>query len=272
MGLRSKFRNWVRKEAFQRGTLITLLVDIDTVRLFLARFRAHYVPVELIRIGGDGDGGYLLPDILENVEFCFSPGVEYVAHFERELSNRYGIRSFMADASVDSAPMEDDNFQFIPKFIGNRTHGNFVTLSDWVEQSVGQSTGARILQMDIEGGEYDVLMYESVDSLAQFSTIIVEFHWLQRMFEPNFFQTFATIFEKIYRNFSICHAHPNNCCGIAEYKNVQVPRVLEVTFVRNDLIEGLARHDQVRLPHPLDRKNVPANDELVMPKIWWRGD
>ena len=37
---------------------------------------------ELIRMGPDGDGGYLLPDDLEGIEFCFSPGVSTESGFE----------------------------------------------------------------------------------------------------------------------------------------------------------------------------------------------
>ena len=32
----------------------------------------------LIRIGGDGDGSYLVPDDLEGITACFSPGVNRI--------------------------------------------------------------------------------------------------------------------------------------------------------------------------------------------------
>lgn len=137
------------------------LSNVDDIRLFLSRFRDKYASVNLTRIGGDGDGGYLLPDNLDEVKYCFSPGVAQTANFELQLSQEYAIKSFMADASVDRSPVDNQDFHFTPKFLGARTHDNFITLSDWIECSIGNDDAEKILQMDIEGGEYDVLIYES---------------------------------------------------------------------------------------------------------------
>ena len=85
-------------------------VDSSNANLFLRRFREHYVSVDLIRIGGEGDGGYLVPNILGGVSHCFSPGVSFTSDFESHLSKTYDIKSFMADASVDTPPFSDPNF------------------------------------------------------------------------------------------------------------------------------------------------------------------
>ena len=71
-----------------------------------------------------------------------------------------------------------------------------------------------ILQMDIEGAEYDVLTFESTATLGRFSAMIIEFHGLEQFFDRRFLHTTSIIFEKLYRNFSICHVHPNNNCGV----------------------------------------------------------
>ena len=80
---------------------------------FIKRFRENYVSTDLIRIGGDADGGYLIPDIFDRIAYCLSPGVADTADFEVELSRRYGIKSFMIDGSVASAPFADNNFHFL---------------------------------------------------------------------------------------------------------------------------------------------------------------
>ena len=58
-------------------------------------------PCELIRIGGNSDGAYLVPDDLEGVQACFSPGVCNFKKFEDELATRFGIKSYMCDFSSD---------------------------------------------------------------------------------------------------------------------------------------------------------------------------
>ncbi len=81
----------------------------------------------------------------------------------------------------------------------------------------------------------------------------------------------SSIFEKLYGNFSICHAHPNNSCGVASLNGIEIPRVMEVTFLRNDLVEKFKSKSSISLPHKLDRKNVKKNNDLEMPRSWWIG-
>jgi hypothetical protein len=265
-----RFNDSVKQTALARGIVIEKAAKSSEVEIFIKRFRENYVSVNLTRIGGEGDGGYLMPNVLESVSHCFSPGVNDIAHFEAELSKDYGIKSFLADASVSKAPLVDENFQFIKKFLGSRTHGDFVTLSDWMAASLDGSERELVLQMDIEGGEYDVLTFESEATLSRFSVMAFEFHSLQSLFDRNFLKMITAIFEKIYKNFSVCHVHPNNCCGIASLNGVSVPKVIEVTFVRNDVVKQFLNDSNVSLPHDLDRKNVSDRADIMMPDPWWR--
>ena len=249
---------------------VTGLFSKTELEEFLKQFRANYIPCDLVRIGGDGDGGYLLPDIFDNVSYCFSPGVSYTANFEKELSDRFNIKSFMADASVEKAPLSDNNFDFMLNFLGAHSSEKFITLSDWLIQKNLQNDSNLILQMDIEGGEYDVLIYEDTSTLASFSAMVVEFHNLHKLFERDFLRMVSAIFEKIYKKFSICHVHPNNCCGIHSVDGINIPRVIEVTFIRNDLVAEFANDKPLTLPHPLDSKNVKKNYDITMPYEWWK--
>ena len=117
-----------------KNDMITCKASPTTkIEKFIKRFRENYISVDLIRIGGDADGGYLIPNIFDRIAYCLSPGVADTADFEVALSRRYGIKSFMIDGSVASAPFADDNFHFTKKFLGHRTNGDFITLSDWME-------------------------------------------------------------------------------------------------------------------------------------------
>ena len=102
--------------------------------------------------------------------------------------------------------------------------------------------------------------------------MVIEFHNLQKLFTNDFLKMVSAIFEKIYKNFSICHVHPNNYCGIASLDGIEVPRVIEVTFIRNDLVDEFNNGDRVALPHPLDSKNVDKHDDIAMPSQWWNKD
>lgn len=56
-------------------------------------------PMGLIRIGGTEDGAYLVPNDLEGIQACFSPGVNNFKRFEDELTLRYRIPCHMCDYS-----------------------------------------------------------------------------------------------------------------------------------------------------------------------------
>lgn len=265
-------RSTIRQAAFNRHISIERLNSKPEIDLFLSRFRENYVGCNLVRVGGSGDGGYLLPDILHETSYCFSPGVDYTAKFEKELSDNFSIESFMADASVNSAPHLDPNFKFYKRFLGSHVDERYITLSHWIKESNLTRPGRMILQMDIEGGEYDVLVYEDMETLANFSVLVIEFHNLEKLFEKHFLKMVSSIFNKLYQNFKICHAHPNNCGGIASLDGIEVPRVLEITFVRNDLVDRFATNTPISLPHSLDCKNVAQDEDIVLPNVWWLGD
>lgn len=73
----------------------------------------------LIRLGPNSDGCYLVPDDLDGISACFSPGVNTVADFELDCAKK-GMDVFLADLSVDSPPVNHERFHFTKKFIGSR--------------------------------------------------------------------------------------------------------------------------------------------------------
>ena len=64
----------------------------------------------LIRIVAKGDGAYLIPDLLDEIKYCFSPGVGQISEFEAQIKKR-GIKSFLADYTVEG-PASEDLFDF----------------------------------------------------------------------------------------------------------------------------------------------------------------
>src|SRR5205823_127248 len=89
------------------GISAAMQTDRTAVRDLVALLHPLATEHSLIRLGDRGDGGYLVPDDLESVEACFSPGVDDRASFETSLIER-GIPCFLADASVDCAPIRGE--------------------------------------------------------------------------------------------------------------------------------------------------------------------
>lgn len=221
---------------------------------------------ELMRLGPEGDGGYLVPDDLDGVEYCFSPGVSTESGFEVALAER-GLRVYLADFSVDAPAEAHPNFVFDKKFIGVLSNETFMTLDDWKEDKLPDNRTDLILQMDIEGAEFETLLGVSSQLLAQFRIMVIEFHYLQELFNKPFFILASKVFQKLLQTHSVVHIHPNNCCGSIKGSGLQIPRVAEFTFHRNDRFER-ASYRRV-FPHPLDSDNT-RKSTLVLPECWYR--
>jgi len=252
------------------GLKVSMAVGVheSELRSALRLIRPQASPFPLIRIGGTGDGGYLVPDDLEELVACFSPGVAESADFELDLAAR-GIRSFMADYSVNSAPIENDLFDFEKLFLATFTQPEkFIRLEDWITKK-SQEQGDLLLQMDIEGNEWSVLADVSVETLARFRIIVLELHGLDNLLtNPLGIGIFRSVFKKLNEQFSVVHIHANNCCDALTYQKIQIPRVLEVTLLRNDRHSHSNRLYKPTIPHTLDVPNVVGKKDLILSKDW----
>jgi hypothetical protein len=222
---------------------------------------------DLIRIGPTGDGGYLLPDDLDDIRYAFSPGVSDESGFEADLASR-GVQVFLADQSVDGPAEENANFVFDKKFVGSFTDDNFMTLDDWKSRHIGDYSGDLLLQMDIEGFEYETLLATSAALMQQFRIIVLEVHFLEQLLCRPWFDLVSRVFRKLLSTHSVVHSHPNNCCGSVRSRGIELPRIMEMSFYRNDRISS--RRYATRFPHPLDAENT-LKAPLLLPHSWYRG-
>lgn len=220
----------------------------------------------LIRMGPNTDGGYLLPDDLGGISTCFSPGVSTVSGFELECASR-GMDVYMADASVDAPPDSHQQFRFSKKYLGAHSHDDFITMEEWIEMAQPDPLADWLLQIDIEGAEYEVMLNLPDRYLKKFRVIVIEFHMLDYLFDDAFFRLASSAFNKLLAHHSCVHIHPNNCSATVSSGGISIPKIMEFTFYRNDRIQD--RRQATRFPHPLDRECVPHFPSLVLPHCWY---
>ena len=256
----------IRKWLFARGINVSRQTPDAAVLDLIRRLRPKACGKELIRVGGHGDGGYLIPDDLEGIEYCFSPGVSTQSHFEEQLADR-GIRSFLADYSVDAPPVARAEFTFDKKFLGASDGGNYFMLSTWKNQHLPGYADDLLLQMDIEGSEYEVILSTPEELLNQLRIMVIEVHGLDKLFDCFAFGLISAFFNKVLRHFQVVHIHPNNCCGSMRSGGIEVPRVAEFTFLNRARIGAM--EPVLQLPHPLDEINVGELPELPLARCWY---
>lgn len=243
--------------------------DLEPVWRFL-KPKSSATP--LIRLGDDVDGSYLVPDDLEGIAACFSPGANKIKHFEDVLTDQYGIQAHMCDFSCTAedfaTPLREGMQTFAKKWLDVERGEDNLALEDWVHEH--DVPGDLLLQIDIEGAEYRNLLAVPDETLARFRVVVMELHGLGKMLDAAVLAgVLGPFFEKLGRHFTTVHAHPNNCCGEFQVPgtDIRVPHVLELTLVRHDHFRPGAA--AVALPHPLDvSRNVPRRPPLFLSEAW----
>jgi len=232
----------------------------------------HMKPIKsaqpLKRFGPKGDGGYLAPDDFDGVTSCFSPGVSDVAGFELEFANR-GIPCFLIDASVAKAPIQHGNIHFEPLFLGAKSDGlKFISLEDWVnEKDPGNSD--LVLQIDIEGAEYEALLSAPTELLRRFRVMVMELHDLEFLMANKYSAIGFEVFLKHLKQvFEVVHIHPNNNRRAISLHGIEIPPVIEITLVRKDRVSINDSAVGAKLPHILDADNSERRKKLIFSKEW----
>jgi hypothetical protein len=234
-------------------------------------------PVGLMRVGGNRDGAYLVPKGLNGVVACFSPGVANRKDFEDELLSSYGIRSHLLDGSSDvnhfRTPLREGFQTFQKKWLSPETSSISVSLDDWVRDAETEPETDLILQMDIEGAEYENLLATSRSILERFRVVIIEFHGVHSMIlgSKSEREILRATLLHLSETFVSVHARANNCCPIGRVSGLgaRIPEVLEVTLLRKDQFSVQTRMRRPQIPHILDiKRNVGSKKPLHLGKSW----
>lgn len=246
-----RFNEYRRARFLKSARHTELLVTQMELEDFLTSIRPVNTEHELIRVGANGDGGYLVPNLLKDIDFAFSPGVANTATFEEALI-AIDIACFLADYSVDFSPISGSQVDFEKKFIGRFDNEIFMTMETWIRMKKVDSSNL-LLQMDIEGAEWDVFDSMSRETLLKFRVLVIEFHSLHLLFFRLSFERIKKIFDLLLNDYYIVHYHPNNNDGLQEYLGVKISPTAEITFLRKDSCSEILPRDKIT--HLLDSHN-----------------
>ena len=223
-------------------------------------------PFEKTRIGSNADGGYVTAKLPDGYDLFISGGiannVDFEEHFLKIHSN---IKGYGFDGTINNLPKPVKNFTFIKKNLGNANNDRLTNLVEYV-----QNHKNIFMKMDIEGHEFRV-MPEIIkhDLMQNIKQLVIEIHTPFEMQiispkYPDYFKGLGDINNsnmfKLLSDFNkthtIIHFHANNGCGMAEYDNIKIPRVFELTYIRNDFMKEKVKNNEP-LPTKLDFKNAP---------------
>jgi hypothetical protein len=234
------------------------------IKNLINSIKIYNLGYELIRLGPEGDGGYLIPNVLSEIDTCFSPGVGKINGFENDIMKR-NIKVFMADNTVEKPILLNDNYEFLKKNLGSYADEQTITLDEWINNT--KVNKGILIQMDIEGSEYEVINNLTEENLKKIKVMIIEFHHFDQVITKIGYKVIENVLKKILKYFDVAHIHPNNCCENLKMDKIIIPSTLEITFLNKKLT---LKKDKINdLPHKLDFKNIQEHDDIFLDKSWY---
>ena len=221
-------------------------------------FKIYDVGFSKVRVGPKKDGGYiLLNEHSKNINNLLSFGVEDNIDFELDFSKKFKP-SFtkLYDHTVKKLPKKN-KFIFKKIGLGVKNSKNFKTLEN-ISKNFDDNN---ILKMDIEYDEWSIFERVDMNTLRKFKQIVVEFHLFfleerdvdSRNKLTPYFKEFSknnynkinkfllcryeNVIKKLITNFTIFHISANNSLPLKKLFKKKFPQLLEVSFVRSDLIK-----------------------------------
>lgn len=233
----------------------------------LAKLQPHKSSdIEMIRVGRDGDGGYVMADLFSGVDAAYSFGIAEDVSWDIHFADK-DIPVFMYDHTISGLPCEHRNFNFFRVGICGREAQSGMKDVGFLIRENGHSGKNLLLKMDIEGYEYPAIDAMSEDDISCFTQITCEMHDLQDLlFDFERHQLISRCLTRILSHMHCVHLHANNVGGVVEAHGVSLPRLLEITFVRKDLGRNFVRSDDLR--KDLDRENNPDLPAIDISNLW----
>ena len=187
------------------------------------------------RIGGTGDGGYVMLDDLTGIGVCYSLGVGPDVSWDVAMAQR-GATVLQYDHTVAAPPADHPNCRHFKVGI---THDEALSpgmrrIDTLLQENGHASRRDMVLKVDIEGHEWDSLSVLPSAVLGQFRQVLVELHGMRLLHMDSFRERAVALFDKLRLTHHCIHVHGNNFGGMSVVAGTPIADVLELTLVRRE--------------------------------------
>jgi hypothetical protein len=219
-----------------------------------------------VRLGRDGDGGYVLLDDFTSVSAALSFGIATDCSWDTAIAER-NIDVYQYDHTVDGPPTANARFRFFKKEIAAAPSDQAESLGSALAKL--PSTAERlVLKIDIEGAEWDVFDAATSEELAHFAQIVGEFHDFANAADPIWRDKARRVLAKLRSVFDIVHVHANNFGPLNVIANVAIPSTFELTLANRAIYE--CRETDEIFPTALDQPNWAGRPDIFLGSMRYR--
>ena len=205
---------------------------------------------ELVRLGRDYDGGYIMPnDFGSDDKIAYSFGICDDVSWDKAMTSR-GYDVFMYDHTIDGLPEENPRFHWSKLGIsdGAAQDNRLKTLDELIKQNHHEDKRSMILKIDVEGAEWGFIENTSSETLSRFSQILIEFHGVH---EPKYTHRIPAALRKLNQTHKPVHIHGQNVGHYVSLGTQTFCNQIEVSYVRRDKYDLDEDYD-ISLPLSID--------------------
>ncbi len=257
---------------------------MDNVAKFLREIKIYDCHLTKTRIGDEQDGGYVaLKEICEKTDVLYTLGVGDDVSFEMDFMNRFPVKEIkLFDPAIRRSPVEQSKFVFFKIRVGPKHH----TLNDIWKDGFSRA----LLKMDVEWDEWEILKQVSNKELLKYDQLLIEFHVIPVKFFPGpqekvmdfpytpyfrgflesvhdkindiLFGMYYEVMKKLNWLFYGYHIHANNSLAKINVNGHSFPPLIEMSFVRKDLVGRIPETTHsfpiggLDYPNKSDRKDI----------------
>lgn len=235
------------------------------LREALGMVRPWTVPgARLTRVGGDGDGGYVMVDgEIATTVGAVSVGVGPDVSWDIDIAAR-GLPVALFDPTVRRlpAPVPGGTFHRVGLAGADVADDTYRPLSELVARSGFSPEAQLLLKIDVEGAEWPALSTLEPDELSSYRQIVLELHQLSRLADPATAAPVLASLQTLFRGHLPFHVHANNFSRLVRFDRYWFPDTIEISYLRRDLARDA--HPAQRLATEFDVPCDPRVAELSL--------
>ena len=214
----------------------------------------------LTRVGSAADGAYVMAPVADDIAAAISIGVGHDVSWDQAIaSKRIPVTMFDPTVSELPSPVPGGTFHRIGIGVlgalpSPDLHGMDLRPLDGLLALAGVSGSTELLlKIDVEGAEWAALC--DVD-FSVFQQVLIEMHDIARISDPKQAEAVLETVRKLAQTHYPVHIHANNEGAFNRFDRFWFPDVIEVSYVRKDLLTGATP-----ATHLVEGLDIPSNPQ-----------
>ena len=190
--------------------------------------------LDLIRVGGPTDGGYVMAAPLA-ASGAISIGVGSDVSWDQDIGAR-GIPVAMFDHTIRKSPAPVPGGTFYRIGIGPVDLDKTLPLDQLLARAGFAGQDDLLLKMDVEGAEWAALTQSGPPDLQPFTQMVLELHGIAGLKDEGSAAPIRDAIQHLTETHVPVHVHANNYDELVRFGNWWFPNAIELSLVRTEIL------------------------------------